>query len=115
MSSRHPANREHTEKFLRALGERFKKPARIYLVGGTSLVWEGFREQSLDVDVSFEVDDADHGKFVQTIRELKDELIINVEEVSPADFIPLPSGARDRAVFIGRYGSLDIFHFDFYS
>ncbi|MBI3741676.1 MAG: hypothetical protein HY257_07975 [Chloroflexi bacterium] len=78
-------------------------------------MWEGFREQSLDVDVSFEVDDADHGKFVQTIRELKDELIINVEEVSPADFIPLPSGARDRAVFIGRYGSLDIFHFDFYS
>ena len=55
------------------------------------------------------------GDFLQTIRELKDELSINVELASPADFIPLPSGYRDRTEYVGRYGQLDVFHFDLYS
>ncbi len=115
MSLRPPVNRERIERFLRVLGERFKKPGRVYLVGGTTMVWEGFREQSLDVDVTFDVVTADHSSFVQVIAELKNKLSINVEEASPADFIPLPSGANERALFIGRFGSLDVFHFDLYS
>jgi hypothetical protein len=46
---------------------------------------------------------------------LKDELGINVEEASPGDFIPLPSGYRERSRFIARYNQLDVFHFDLYS
>jgi len=29
--------------------------------------------------------------------------------------MPLPKGYQDRHQFIGRYGLLDLFHFDFYS
>lgn len=115
MSSRQPADRLRIEQFLRRLGERFRKPGRVYLVGGTTMVFEGFRAESLDVDLTFEVAPADHAAMVQAIRELKDQLALNVEETSPGEFIPLPTGYKERAVFIGRYEQLDVFHFDFYS
>ncbi|MEP7200484.1 MAG: DUF6036 family nucleotidyltransferase [Chloroflexota bacterium] len=115
MSQRQSVSRERIEQFLRRLGEIFRHPARIYLVGGTTLVYEGFREQSLDVDLTFTVADAHHAELVRAIRELKDALSINIEEVSPADFIPLPSGYAERAQFVGRYGQLNVFHFDLYS
>ena len=38
--------------FLVKLGMAFRHPARLYLVGGTTLVYEGLREQSLDIDIS---------------------------------------------------------------
>jgi len=115
VSTRPPVDRQRIELFLRRLGERFRRPGRVYLVGGTSMVWAGFRDQSLDIDLTFEVQPQDHGDFVQTVRALKDELAINVEEVSPGDFIPLPAGYRERCRFIGRYGQLEVFHFDLYS
>jgi len=79
------------------------------------MVFEGFRAESLDIDLTFDVAPADQAALIQAIRELKDELRLNVEEASPGDFIPLPAGYQERAVFVGRYGQLDVFHFDFYS
>jgi len=35
-----------------------------------------------------------------------------IEEVSPADFIPLPGGVEDRHRYLGREGQLDVFAFD---
>ena len=115
MSSRQPADRSRIDLFLRRLAERFRRPGRVYLVGGTTMVYEGWRAQSLDVDLTFEVEPTDHDAMLQAIRELKDQLALNVEEASPADFIPLPAGYQDRAIFIKRYGALDVFHFDPYS
>jgi hypothetical protein len=115
MNTRQLANRSRIEFFLQRLGERFRHPARLYLVGGTTMVYEGFREQSLDIDLTIDVPPADHAELIQAIRALKDELALNVEEASPGDFIPLPKGYRERAQFIGRFGSLDVFHFDLYS
>jgi hypothetical protein len=43
------------------------------------------------------------------------DLRIPIERASPDQFIPLPAGYKDRKRFIERYGSLDVFHFDFYS
>jgi hypothetical protein len=40
---------------------------------------------------------------------------VPVEQAGPDQFIPLPAGYQDRHQFIGRYGLLDVFHFDFYS
>jgi Nucleotidyltransferase of unknown function (DUF6036) len=42
-------------------------------------------------------------------------LDINVEFASPRDFIPLPASWHERSIYIGRYGPLDVFHFDLYS
>jgi hypothetical protein len=88
---------------------------RLYLVGGTTMVYEGLRDQSLDIDITYEIDPAFESEFAQTVRRLKDELQVNVEEASPGDFIPLPSGWKDRAKFVGRFGQIDTFHFDLYS
>ena len=115
MSSRLPATRERIELFLQALGDRFRKPGRVYLVGGTTIVMEGLKKQSTDVDLTYQIDANDHDAFLKAIRELKDQLSINIEEASPADFIPLPKGAFDRAIYVGRFGQLDVFHFDLYS
>lgn len=115
MSLRQQVDQQRIEYFLEQLGKRFKKPGRVYLVGGTSLVYEGLRQQTLDIDLTFEIARQDHTAFIQTVRELKERLSLNIEEVSPADFIPLPSGYKDRSQYINRYGQLDVFHFDLYS
>ena len=112
---RERVDRQRIELFLQRLGQYFPKPGRVYLVDGTTLVYEGLRAQTLDVDITFDVADEDHSRFVAVVRDLKERLLINIEEASPADFIPLPSGFRERSEYIGRYGQLEVFHFDLYS
>lgn len=115
MSLRQSVDRERIREFFGQLGKRFGAPAKVYLVGGTTLVFEQLREQTLDIDVVLEVAPRDHGNLVRAIRDLKDELSVNVEEASPGDFIPLPPGHGGRHRFIERFGRIDVFHFDLYS
>lgn len=112
---REPVDRQRIERFLMELGRRFRRPGKVFLVGGTTMVYEGFRAQTLDIDLAFEIQAEDQSEFIRAVRTLKDELNINVEEASPGDFIPLPPGHEHRAQFIGRYGFLEAFHFDLYS
>jgi hypothetical protein len=115
MSLRQAVNRERITIFLREVGERYHRSARLFLVGGTSLVYEGYRQRTLDVDLTLEVSADGHGELIRVLQEIRLSLDINIEEVSPGDFIPLPAGYSDRHLFIGRYGQVDVFHFDFYS
>jgi hypothetical protein len=115
VSLRQKVDRERIKLFFQSLANRFRRPGKIYLVGGTSLVFEELRLQTVDIDVVIEVSPADHGKLIQAIRELKDELSINVEEASPGDFIPLPSGYQNRHEYLERIGTIDVLHFDLYS
>lgn len=112
---RERVDRQRIELFLQRLGRQFTLPGRVYLVGGTTLVYEGLREQTLDIYITFDVADKDHSRFVMAVRELKESLSLNIEEASPAEFIPLPAGYRERSEFVGRFGQLDVFHFDLYS
>ncbi len=112
---RQRCDRQGIEQFLQSLGRRFTRTGRLYLVGGTTMVYEGYRRQTLDINIGFEVDNRDHSAFVEAVRDLKERLSLNIEEASPAEFIPLPSGYRERSPFIGRYGQLEVFHFDLYS
>lgn len=115
MSLRSPVGRDDIQQFLQRLGDEFREPGRVYLVGGTTLVFEGFRRQTVHIDIAYEVTPDRQSQFIQTLRRLKDVLDVNVEEASPGDFIPLPAGAGDRHEYIGRFGQLDVFHFDPYS
>ena len=49
------------------------------------------------------------------IRQLVRQMNINVEPASPGNFIPLPKQWMAQSKFIGRYGTIDVFYFDFYS
>jgi hypothetical protein len=115
MSLRQPVSRERIEIFLRWLGDHYRHPARLYLVGGTSVVYEGLRRQTIDIDLAIDVAVQSHGELLAALREARDTLDINIEEVAPSDFIPLPAGYADRHHFVGRYGQVDVFHFDLYS
>ncbi|HEY7492036.1 MAG TPA: hypothetical protein VIH59_13120 [Candidatus Tectomicrobia bacterium] len=55
MSLRQQVDRIRIEGFLQRLGERFRQPARLYLVGGTTMVFEALRLQTLDIAAALEV------------------------------------------------------------
>ncbi len=114
MSMRQNVTRVDIEKFLTALGKTYRKPGRIYLAGGAALVHMGLRSGStLAIDVVIEATNED--EMVMAIRRLVDQMQINIEFSSPADFIPIPAQWIVHAKYIGRYGKVDAFYFDFYS
>ncbi len=115
MSLRPSVDQSRIAEFLRRLGEQSRVAGRVYLVGGATVVFEGYRSRTLDIDLTLEATPADEERLVRALRELKDTFSVNVELVSPGDFIPLPAGYRERSEFVGRFGGLEVFHFDLYS
>lgn len=114
MSMRQRVTRVEIEQFLKDIGKNVHQPGRLYLAGGAALVHMGVRSGStLDIDVAIEADDED--ELVTAIRRIVQQRQINVEFASPGDFIPLPSQWAAQAKYVGRYGSVDVFYFDFYS
>jgi len=114
MSMRHMATRADINKFLTALGKTFRKPGRLYLAGGAALVHMGLRSGST-VDIDVVIETADEDSMVTAIRRIVEQMQINIEFSSPGDFIPLPRQWEAHARYIGRYGSVEAFYFDFYS
>lgn len=114
MSMRQSVTRTDIEKFLNALGRTYRKEGRLYLADGAALVHMGLRSGStLDIDVVIEASNED--EMITAIRRLKEQMQINIEFASPADFIPIPSQWAAHAKYIGRYGKIDTFYFDLYS
>jgi hypothetical protein len=106
------ADEERLRRFMRALGAAAPEDGDCYLTGGATAVLLGWRGTTLDVDVKL---DPEQDELLRAIARLKDELAVNVELASPADFIPLPAGWRDRSLFAAREGRLTFRHFDPYS
>jgi hypothetical protein len=98
--------------FLSRLGASAKNPGVCFLTGGSTALLLGWRETTIDVDLKFDPEPA--GVF-DAIPALKKELSINVELACPADFIPPLANWRERSRYIGKYGQLDVRHYDFLS
>jgi len=96
----------------RQLGRIARGPVRIYLTGGSTAVLEGWREATIDVDLRFEPE-AD--ELLRELPALKERLGLNIELVSPPDFIPELPGWRERSPFVLSEGSVAVHHFDLYS
>jgi hypothetical protein len=95
-----------------ALSEETERETRLYFTGGASAVLFGWRAATIDVDMKIEPE-AD--RILRAIPALKENLELNVELASPADFIPEVPGWAERSRFIGKQGRLSFFHYDFYS
>jgi hypothetical protein len=106
------ADAARTRAFMHALGREADADGACYLTGGATAVLLGWRESTIDVDILL-VPETD--RLLRAIRELKDELRINVELASPADFIPVPEGWQERSRFEAREGRLRFYHFDLYA
>jgi hypothetical protein len=96
---------------MEALGRAARREVRVHLVGGATAVLLGWRGTTIDVDF---VMDPEDDALLRAIPALKEELHINVELASPADFIPLPPGWQDRGTFVTQVGKVGFFHFDLY-
>ncbi|HEV7772917.1 MAG TPA: hypothetical protein VGO48_06505 [Conexibacter sp.] len=93
------ADAERIDKLLRALGKEAREETRLYLVGGATMVLNGLRGTTVDVDLRIEPERDD---LLRAIARLKEELEVNVELASPSDFVPVPEGrypAIDPATF----------------
>ena len=101
--------------FMKRLGQVCRGKARVYLVGGSSAVLEGWRNSTLDVDLKIEGEAGEEDAVLKQVPGLKEELRINVELASPGDFLPELPGWRDRSPFIAQEGGITFFHYDFYA
>jgi hypothetical protein len=109
---REKVSAERLEKFMKAIGRAGKKNARIYFVGGATAVLLGWRETTIDVDIKI-LPEAD--EILRALPHLKEDLQLNIELASPDDFIPPLPGWEERSTYIGREGSVEFFHYDFYA
>jgi hypothetical protein len=106
------ADAARIHRFMRALGAEADADGAAYLTGGATAVLHGWRPTTVDVDLVL-VPERD--VLLRALPALKDELRLNVELVSPADFIPVPGGWEDRSIFAAREGQLTFYHYDPYS
>jgi hypothetical protein len=106
------ADQERIHRFMRALGAAAPADGDCYLTGGATAVLHGWRSTTLDVDIEL---DPDQDEVLRALPAIKEELAVNVELASPANFIPLPPGWRERSLFIAQEGRLTFRHFDLYS
>ena len=68
-----------------AIGERAQGPGVVYFIGGDCVVCFGWRDSTVDVNLSVAPEPA--GPF-SAIKGIKLELGLNIELTSPAPFVP---------------------------
>jgi hypothetical protein len=95
--------------FLRALGAEAQVETRLYLAGGATAVLSGWRSQTIDLDLRL-VPAAE--RLLKAIPRLADELELNVDLVSPADYLPELPGWEERSPLFAREGLLACHHYD---
>lgn len=109
---RQVADAGRIRQLMGALGASAAHDARVYFTGGATAVLIGWRATTIDVDLKV-VPETD--RLLQAIPSLKEQLAINVELASPADFIPELSGWEERSVSIVREGRISFYHYDLYA
>jgi len=109
---RNVTNQETLQKFMKVFGARAPREARLYFTGGATALLMGWRSTTIDIDIRF---DPEMDELYRALPALKEELQINIELASPADFIPPLPGWEDRCVYIGREGKVSFYHYDLYA
>ncbi|MGA7303339.1 MAG: DUF6036 family nucleotidyltransferase [Rhodothermales bacterium] len=109
---RREATRDRITAFMKELARRAPRTGSfdVYLVGGGTAVFLGWRPSSVDVDVY-----SDKDAVFQDIQKIKEDLEINVEFARPEHFVPPLKGSTGRHVFIDTMGPVTFFHYDPYA
>jgi hypothetical protein len=95
-----------------ALGKAATGETQLYLTGGATAVFYGWRESTIDIDIRL-VPERD--ELLRAIPAIKESLHVNVELAAPSDFIPVKEGWEDRSPFAMQAGSITVRHFDLYA
>ena len=100
------------ENVMQAIGQQTTGPGTVYLVGGSSAVWFGWRQSTVDLDIALAPEPA--GLF-GAMEQLKRDLNLSIELASPGQFVPSLPGWQGRSEYVLRAGQVDFYHYDFYS
>jgi len=109
---RPPVDAERVRAFVVELASAARQLTTIYLTGGATAVIEGWRASTVDIDLRVEPESDD---LLKRMAAAKDELGVNVELVSPPDFVPELREWRERSPFVFQQGNIIVRHFDPYS
>lgn len=96
-------------EFIQQVARRAKGPGNVYFTGGSTALLLGIRDQTVDIDLKLDPEPA--GIF-EAIAALKNELDLNIELASPADFIPAHDSWRDNSIFIEAVSGVVFYHYD---
>jgi hypothetical protein len=110
-------NQKIIAEFFTRLDVAFARPARLYLIGETTQVWEGWRQWTSQFEFTAEIKRENRAAFESAVENVRETLGIEVLEEHPGELIPLPDGYRDRSRSASEeFGKgLKIYHFDPYS
>jgi len=115
--TRPPLDKQTIESFLHGLGQMFHKAGQVYVMGEAALIHLGVRPgfiQDLEINVVAR-NNEDQDQLFAAVRQLGRQMDIGIEMVPflLGRMFPLPRHWKRQARYIGRYGSIDAFYFDF--
>jgi hypothetical protein len=109
---RGPLTRERLQAVMLELARAAPRgvSGRVYLVGGGTAVWAGWRASTVDIDLHGEPE-----RLFADIQGIKERLGVNVEFARPEDFVPELAGSAERHLFIEKIGAVSFYHHDPYA
>lgn len=99
--------------FLKKLGELYKQPETLLLLGGGALNLLGSPRATGDID--YVGSDISQNAFQKSISNLAKELALEIEPVPFDEFVPFGENAVERQIFVGRFGRIDVYIVDPYA
>lgn len=109
---RGPTTPEGLRRFMVEVGRAVTEPVDVYFTGGVTAILHGWRDSTIDIDLTME---PESNELLRAVSALKESLSLNVELASPDHFIPALTGWRQRSRFIAREGSVTFRHYDLYA
>ncbi|MDZ4805775.1 MAG: hypothetical protein SGI90_13025 [Candidatus Eisenbacteria bacterium] len=108
---------ELTRERLRTLMQEIARVApprrgafQVYLVGGGTAVYSGWRAASIDVDLY-----SDREEVFHDVQGIKERLNVNIEFARPEHFVPALRGTAGRHVLIETIPPVTFHHYDPYA
>jgi hypothetical protein len=109
---RKPLDKLGLQRLLDVIGKTApgREEYSVYLTGGATAVERGWRNSTLDADLS-----ANRDSVFSNIQQIKEDLNLNIEFAKPSDFVPKLPGEKNRHIFIKSTGNVHFYHYDPYS
>lgn len=102
------------EQFLQVLAMTFQQPSNLYLTGDAVFVHMGLRA-STSATLSLVIEAADENSMTTAVQRSAERVHLTPAFASPEDSIPIPWSWQDHAQYVGPYGYIDVFYFDYIS